>query len=235
MKAPVEKNKDPDDPDIAHVFNDQRFDVPDDLKHDIFAEAERQANSIANIKAAQDNSHTGSRLTARNRWFGIAATVAIAVAVSPLLLNSPESALDTERGIASSVTVATDSTPLSKKQAVRPESEALSSSTFNDSALPEAILEISPAGPTTGAIANHRAASSLNTSEEHLAYRASSDKWINKIRLLIADADTKAAREEYQLFEEQYPEIAAAFKPDFDKQMLKLLPMETGENASGNE
>ena len=304
MKAPGNKKTELDeDQDIARVFSAQRVELPDALKQGIFAEADRQARLIATSKAAQNSSHTGSKLLIRNRWFGIAATLLITVGVSPLLFNSPESTLDTKSTAASKGTFDThtifdtrttgeaDDTfslqaadeisvdeeslaepalltrkvnptaaaaPLlapapqaqasadsaipgsmeieqleqsnlgnkrpSMKQAKQPEPEEQGGGASGDSAPSQTFLEARPIGSTKRAITTRRARSIIKSTNEKLSYRATPENWMNRIRMLITDADAKAAREEYQLFEEQYPELAEKFKTDFDKEVFVFVP-----------
>lgn len=290
MKAPEKKIKNLEDQDIVRVFGAQHVDVPDDLKNDIFAEAERQAESIVASEANRHNSRTSAKLMATNRWFGIAATVVVAVAVSPLLFNSPESALDIQGGVASSTAaemgavenvslevadeltlenellaestreatpaataeLSSSPTPLvdttaasinsdsmstdqeeqfesrnegvNMKQAVRPESDLLSSDASIASAPSQAIVEVSPIESITSAASSFKAPSTAVSAVEQPPYRTTPEKWMSRIRMLITDADAKAAREEYRLFAEQHPELAQEFKPEFEKQMLELVP-----------
>lgn len=84
------------DQDIAALFDAQTTAVPELLRDRLFTEADKQAQHMKTSSNEKGVDHAHS--VARYRWFGVAATALLALIVSPLLLKSPESALDEQGG-----------------------------------------------------------------------------------------------------------------------------------------
>ena len=110
MKKPSRNDWRLEDDDMTSLFASQNVRVPEELKQSVFAQAERQLtmdNAPAADIVAADNrlrhdsdlpgdSITGGstqshRFHTRSRWLAVAATALIAVAVTPVLLKTPDS------------------------------------------------------------------------------------------------------------------------------------------------
>ena len=102
--------KEPDDQDIAALFDAQDVSVPEELDDIILA----AANEIGTEQRNTDDSHleidsdTRSKSSSvikplnktAHRWFAIAASLVIGISVVPLLLRSPETSLTTPPAVA---------------------------------------------------------------------------------------------------------------------------------------
>ena len=118
MKQPSNEDSRLEDDDIASLFAAQSVSVPNDLKLAVYEQAQYQLNvdaeKAADIAAADDHATHNSDLASdissaertqnlsfhsRSRWFAVAATVLVAAVVTPMLLNTPDSSLNSS-GIA---------------------------------------------------------------------------------------------------------------------------------------
>ena len=49
------------------------------------------------------------------------------------------------------------------------------------------------------------------------------DVWINEIKILIADGQSIKAKQEYELFQQHFPEEAKQYKPDFSRKIVDIF------------
>ena len=261
MKRPPREEQRLDDEDIASVFAAQKVDVPDDLMNSVLEEAQRQLNLDAekgtDFLAAHDHStHTNNvtgvtskeerakshSLHSRSRWLAVAATMLVAIAVTPLLLNSPDSSLnDGGAGtyeVDSAASVATQEAEAAPDDSTSsPSATAVESSA--SAAAPSEVPMAAEQSIATDQIQDDRAArsapealrqrrsdnvatstadktsSEFNESSGTIAYRQNADNWIEEIQRLINQNEARQAETEYRLFEKQHPDRARDFKPDF--------------------
>lgn len=115
MKRPTNTDSRLEDDDMASLFAAQNVDVPKDLKQSVFVQAEHKLmmDTAIDTNDAVTNDrpvHSGGlhanviaaertqqyRLHSRARWLAVAATMLMAVAVAPVLINTPDSALNTD-------------------------------------------------------------------------------------------------------------------------------------------
>lgn len=91
MNTPNRPTKEPDDQDIAALFEAQSTEPPESLDKVVLAAAK---DSVAE-PSKQVSAPTAQPLgQSKHRWFALAATIVVGVSVAPLLLKSPESSLD---------------------------------------------------------------------------------------------------------------------------------------------
>jgi hypothetical protein len=93
MNTPHRPGKEPDDRDIAALFDAQPVSVPDELDNAILSAA---TQAITESSPIPDESKPTIKPLSKtsNRWFALAATVVVGISVAPMLLKSPESSLD---------------------------------------------------------------------------------------------------------------------------------------------
>lgn len=95
MNTPNRPTKEPDDHDIAALFNAQLVTAPDELDTAILAAAKQAVTDAPTPDTQADAMPAIKPLSkATNRWFALAATVVIGISVTPLLLKSPETSLN---------------------------------------------------------------------------------------------------------------------------------------------
>lgn len=115
MKRPTNTDSGLEDDDMASLFTAQNVNVPKDLKQSVLVQAERKLlmdtaidsnDAVTNDRPVHNSSLHANviaaertqqhRLHSRSRWLAVAATMLMAVAIAPLLINTPDSALDTD-------------------------------------------------------------------------------------------------------------------------------------------
>lgn len=106
MNTPHRPGKEPDDHDIAALFDAQPLSLPEELDATILAAAKKVITESPSTAESKFTIKPLSKTT--NRWFALAATVVVGVSVAPLLLKSPESSLNAPSVVSS---VATSSAP----------------------------------------------------------------------------------------------------------------------------
>ncbi|MFK8083842.1 MAG: hypothetical protein AB8B97_26465 [Granulosicoccus sp.] len=193
MKKATSADASLNDDDIAQLFACQTAPVPDALKRSILEQAK--------LPASEDGipGRTSSRLWVRG--FGVAASCFIAVILAPMLLNQPES-------------------PMAIPDPAAPMFRQADDSMTDTNHMAETIIMTEEEAPITidQESSGNMARISAVTSASSPSYRQSADKWMNEIKVMLANGDAQQARDEYQLFSQEYPAQAKDFKPEFDRQ-----------------
>lgn len=149
------------------------------------------------------------------RWFAMAATIVIGIAVAPRLLQSPDSGLS-NRGMGL-VDEPEEDKPviLETRQQVAVPADTITSETAPSAAAAPFHLVAPSAAPVITAIRSKRvtehAVHIANDSQVLEDYRDTPEQWIQRIELLLRSGHRDEAMREYRLFREQYP----AYQPDF--------------------
>ncbi|MFK7855340.1 MAG: hypothetical protein AB8B79_14550 [Granulosicoccus sp.] len=119
MNTPNRPSKEPNDQDIAALFEAQAIEPPESLDNAVLAAAKEsvaESSGQMRVPKAKPLDKT-THVKTTHRWFALAATVVVGVSVAPLLLKSPESSLDAPLASVSeepleSAEVLTDISPL---------------------------------------------------------------------------------------------------------------------------
>ncbi len=183
---------DADDQDLTRLFDAQPDRVPEALDTLILTAAK---------EAVADPAVTGPkrRGTAIKSWFAVAATLLLGITLTPLLLQTPESALDRPASTGSTLEAVATSVSMTDEAA----------RSISRSLLPDIQAPSGTAGMTSSALAQQKR---VTEAEE---YRRSPISWMEQIRTLMKKKQLARARSEYDLFRKRYPKYAPDFAPDF--------------------
>lgn len=174
------------DEDINELFKGQVVKVPTALDNAILAASKSNAES----KAARSISPAP--------WLAVAATVLMAIIVTPLMLTSPDSSLQIENAepfeqadTPAPLTIQADEVP-----AIKSEARALKPSIVRKQSAPRALVSSE----------SHEALIlESDISEESVSYRDTPEEWINEINRLLSSDQMSQAQEEYDLFKAIHP------------------------------
>ncbi|ASJ75386.1 hypothetical protein [Granulosicoccus antarcticus] len=226
-----------DDRDLVELFDSQQESVPEALDKYIL----NAAQDAVSQTGTTDDRQTGVGIKG---WFAIAATLLLGVTITPLLLQSPESAL---KSTTSRVTATADA---ASESAFEPESATQSESRYLASADREEIVSPAADAPILESPDNQISADSAITHEQagivaaspmvsairapsptaksergelvenrnvpdEPLYRQSAKDWIKEISRLVDDKNPDKAQTEYDLFRKVYPEYEPDFQLDY--------------------
>ena len=235
--------KEHDDDDIAQVFDAQRITAPANLRQSILEQANVEAKKPRNPGAADEH---GSRITRTPKGIAaftqkqgalsaaIAASIVVLIIGVPLTFDAPEpdiaQTMDAQSAETQSIQAESDSARMARAPAQADET--------NQSA-EAASLAVEPAETlrmTDQKFSADIAADTVqneSTNAKHTpAYRQTASTWINQIKVLIADGQPVKAKEEYTLLEQQFPEEAKDYQPDFSRRITEI-PDENADRIDG--
>ena len=237
MNTPNRPDKEPNDHDIAALFDEQTVSVPDELDATILASAKQAVSETLPAPESKPAIKLLSKTT--NRWFALAATVVVGISVAPVLLKSPESSLDAPTtapieliaesaplivsddngGAAGDLLLqANDSAPVVKNSAlITASNQTMRKKAESEAYSDEEAIRITQSHKKTNA--SPAASTALFTDAERALlksatknYRNTTISWINEIMQLESKGKLKEAAAEYALFREKYPDVKPHFK-----------------------
>ena len=240
MNKPFNGNEHNDD-DIAEVFDAQRIAVPGDLRQSILEqaalEAEKPQASITSTAEDTSFKSTGklNGIAAFTQKQGalsaaIAASIVVLIIGVPFTFDSPQPGTAQTMDAQSAESMSVDAQSVEAEPILQAESDSVGAARAPAQA-EEPIQSAEPANLAFESAESLRMTDQKSTAgnapqdtgaKRAPAYRQTADTWINQIKVLIADGQPIKAKEEYILFEQQFPEEAKDYQPDFSRRITEI-------------
>jgi len=235
MNTPHRPTREPDDQDIAALFDAQSAAAPDALDARLLEAAKQAVTAASAVSESKPAIRPLSRTS--NRWFALAATVVVGISVAPLLLKSPESSLDapmataplaednfSKGGAAGDLLLEeSDTLPVASTEAVPSTADHAAlqeaeSEAAGEQAVMKTTQSLSARSLSTNAAALRPADAQrvLNETGVDDNYRDDADAWIEEILRLKSVGNKLQVSVEYALFRAKHPD----FKPEFTRRSL---------------